>query len=106
MTYKIRFHPKVAGDLQIIVEIVADYSGFSVAKSKLDEIESAVFSLADTPKKGSIRSELGVAVRAIPAGRKGVVVFEVDDRTTTVFVLAITYGGADWISKFEDRQEN
>lgn len=106
MTYKIRFHPKVADDLQIIAEIVADYSGFSVAKNKLDEIENAVFSLADTPKKGSIRSELGVAVRAIPAGRKGVVVFEVDDSTTTVFVLAITYGGADWISKFEDRQEN
>lgn len=106
MTYKIRFHPKVADDLQIIAEIVAHYSGFSVAKNKLDEIESAVFSLADTPKKGSIRSELGVAVRAIPAGRKGVVVFEVDDSTTTVFVLAITYGGADWISKFEDRQEN
>jgi len=101
-----RFHPKVTDDLQIIAEIVSDYSGFSVAKNKLDEIQSAVFSLADTPKKGSIRSELGVAVRAIPAGRKGVVVFEVDDRTTTVFVLAITYGGADWISKFEDRQEN
>jgi len=106
VTYKIRFHPKVADDLQIIAEIVADYSGFSVAKKKLGEIESAVFSLADTPKKGSIRSELGVAVRAIPAGRKGVVVFEVDDTTTTVFVLAITYGGADWISKFEDRQGN
>ncbi len=106
MTYKIRFHPKVADDLQIIAEIVADYSGFSVAKNKLDEIQRAVFSLADTPKKGSIRSELGVAVRAIPAGRKGVVVFEVDDTTTTVFDLAITYGGADWISKFEDRQGN
>ena len=106
MTYKIRFHPKVAGDPQIIAEIVADYSGSSVAKNKLGEIESAVFSLADTPKKGSIRSELGVAVRAIPAGRKGVVVFEVDDSTTTVFVLAITYGGADWISKLEDRQGN
>ncbi|WP_085310394.1 type II toxin-antitoxin system RelE/ParE family toxin [Planktotalea arctica] len=106
MTYKIRFHPKVADDLQIIAEIVADYSGFSIAKNKLDEIQSVVFSLAETPKKGSIRSELGVAVRAISAGRKGVVVFEVDDSTTTVFVLAITYGGADWISKFEDRQGN
>ena len=106
MTYKIRFHPKVAGDLQIIAEIVADYSGFSVAKNKLDEIQRAVFGLADTPKKGSIRNELGVAVRAIPAGRKGVVVFEVDDSTTTVFVLAITYGGADWTSKFEERQKN
>ncbi|WP_299030948.1 type II toxin-antitoxin system RelE/ParE family toxin [uncultured Sulfitobacter sp.] len=106
MKYKIRFHPEVADDLQIIAEIVADYSGLSVAKNKLNEIQSAVFSLADTPKKGTIRSELGVAVRAIPAGRKGIVVFEVDENTTTVFVLAITYGGADWISKFEDRQEN
>jgi len=104
VTHKIRFHPKVADDLQIIAEIVADYSGFSVAKNKLDEIERTVFSLADTPKKGTIRSELGKAVRAIPAGRKGVVVFEVDDSSTTVFVLAITYGGADWISKFEERK--
>lgn len=106
MTYKIRFHPSVAGDLQVIAEIIADYSGLSVAKNKLKDIQRAVFSLAVTPKKGSIRSELGVSVRAIPAGRKGVVVFEVDDITTTVFVLAITYGGADWISKFEDRQGN
>ncbi|WP_299417391.1 type II toxin-antitoxin system RelE/ParE family toxin [uncultured Sulfitobacter sp.] len=106
MKYKIRFHPEVADDLQIIAEIVADYSGLSVAKNKLTEIQSAVFSLADTPKKGTIRSELGVAVRAIPAGRKGIVVFEVDENTTTVFVLAITFGGADWISKYEDRQEN
>ncbi|MEP4199213.1 MAG: type II toxin-antitoxin system RelE/ParE family toxin [Aliishimia sp.] len=106
MTYKIRFHPKVANDLQIIAEIVADYSGFSVAKKKLAEIESAVLSLAGTPKKGSIRSELVVAVRAIPAGRKGVVVFEVDDSSTTVFALAITYGSADWISELEDRQGN
>ena len=58
MTYKIRFHPKVADDIKIISEIIADFSGYSIAKKKLDEIQGAVFSLADTPKKGSIRNEL------------------------------------------------
>jgi plasmid stabilization system protein ParE len=104
--YQIKFHPEVAYDLRIIAEIIADYSGASTAKKKLEEIEKTVASLIDTPKKGTIRNELGGAVRAIPAGRRGVVVFEVDDSAKTVFVLAITYGGADWISKFEGRNRN
>lgn len=103
MNYKIRFHPDVASDLRIIADIIADYSGFPTAQRKLREIEETIKTLIDTPKKGSIRSELGSAVRAIPAGRRAVVVFEVDDSAESVFVLAITYGGADWISKFEDR---
>ena len=103
MTYEIRFHPDVESDLQTIAEVITDYSGFDTAKKKLEEIEQAVSKLSETPHKGSIRSDLAGNVRAIPAGRRGVVVFEVDDTNQTVYVLAITYGGADWISKLDVR---
>ena len=105
MTYKIRFHPKVATDLQIIAEIIAEHSGITAATHKIIHIQETVFGLADNPEKGSAQSEAGAAVRIVPAGRKGVIVFEVDKSTTTVFVLAVTYGGTVWVSKNDDLNE-
>ena len=106
MSYRIRYHPDVGADLQTIAEIISDYSGFETAKKKLEEIEQSVLKLKDTPHIGSLRNELAGNVRAIPAGRRGVVVFEVDDEDQIVYVLAITYGGADWISKLDTRYGN
>ena len=103
MTYRILFHPEVESDLGIIAKVISEYSGFEVAKQKLIDIEQAVSTLQETPHKGSIRDDLPGAVRAIPAGRRGVVVFEVDDENRSVYIFAITYGGADWISKVDLR---
>lgn len=106
MSYRIKFHPEVGADLQTIAEIISDYSGFETAKQKIEEIEQSVLKLRDTPRTGSLRDELAGNIRAIPAGRRGVVVFEVDDKDQIVYVFAITYGGADWISKLDTRYGN
>ena len=104
MTYKIRFHPKVATDLQVIADIIANHSGVTEATHKLVHIQDTAFRLADNPEKGSAQSEAGSAIRVIPAGRKGIIAFEIDENTTTVFVLAVAYGGTEWQSKIEGRR--
>jgi len=79
VTYRIRFHPLVADDLDWIAEWISDYAGASSATAKLDEIEATIRGLALTPHKVSRRDEIVPGLRAIPAGRKGIVVFVVDD---------------------------
>lgn len=103
MTYRIRFHPSVADDLDWIAEWISDYAGASSAATKLDEIEATIRSLALTPHKGSKRDEIAPGLRAIPAGRKGIVVFAVDDDLREVLIYAVSYGGADWVRRSKAR---
>lgn len=103
MTYRIHFHPSVADDLEWIAEWIADYAGTSSAASKLDEREATIRSLMLTPHKGSGRDEIAQGLRAIPAGRKGIVVFAVDDDLREVLIYAVSYGGADWVRRSKAR---
>lgn len=99
MNYQIKFHPLVARDLDTIANAIIDYAGAVVAASKLAEIEAAIATLKNTPHKGSTRDEIAPGLRAIPAGRKAVIAFVVDDVAREVLIYAITYGGADWIAR-------
>ncbi len=96
MNYRIRFHPLVARDLDAITQWILDYAGSDSAARKLAEIEATIGALKDTPHKGSLRTEIAPGLRAIPAGRKAVIAFVVDDDVGEVLIYAITYGGADW----------
>jgi plasmid stabilization system protein ParE len=93
---RIRFHPLVARDLDAIARWILDYAAPDAAARKLVEIEAAIATLKDTPHKGSLRDEIAPGLRAIPAGRKAVIAFVVDDDQRDVLIYAITYGGADW----------
>lgn len=101
--YALRFHPKVRDDLEAIVRLIADYSGRPAAERRLAEIEAVVRGLADTPHKGSLRHEIAEGLRAIPAGRRAVVAFTVDDARRTVLIHAVSYGGADWMAAIRRR---
>lgn len=103
MTYRIRFHPSVSDDLDWIAEWISEYAGAASAASKLNEIEQTIRSLALTPHKGSRRDEIAPGLRAIPAGRKGIVVFAVDDDLREVLIYAVSYGGADWVRRSKAR---
>ena len=105
MTYRIRFHPLVARDLRIIVQWILDYAGSVAADRTLTEIERTITGLAQTPHMGSIRNEIAPGVRAIPAGRKAVVAFTVDDKACEVLIHAVTYAGADWVARIPQRQD-
>jgi toxin ParE1/3/4 len=99
MTYSIRFHPAVADDLASIAELIANYAGPEAAERRLSEIEAVISSLADTHLKGSVRSEIALSLRAIPAGRKAVIAFTVNEAAREVLVHVISYAGSDWIAR-------
>ena len=104
--YKILRHPEVERDVFDILDLVAEYSGAETALRKLAEIEATVHSLADTPHKGTIRDEIAPGLRAIPAGRKGVVCFVVDDELKEVRIVAIGYAGREWGLQVQHRQSS
>lgn len=103
MNYRIRFHPLVARDLDAIAQWILHYAGPDSAARKLAEIEATIAALKDTPHKGSLRDEIAPGLRAIPAERKAVIAFVVDDDVGEVLIYAITYGGADWAMRSSAR---
>ncbi|RWR04047.1 type II toxin-antitoxin system RelE/ParE family toxin [Paenirhodobacter populi] len=96
MTCRIRFHPWVADGLDWIAGWISDHAGASGAAAKLDEIEQVIGSLAVTPRKRNRRDEIAQGLRAIPAGRQGIIVFAIDDDDIRdALIYAVGYGG--WI---------
>ena len=104
MSYRIRFHPAVSENLDSITAWLMDYAGSAVAERRLEEIEATIEALANLPHKGSRRDEIAPGLRAVPAGRKAVVAFTVDDDSREVHVHAVAYAGADWIARSKERQ--
>ncbi|MCY4559358.1 MAG: type II toxin-antitoxin system RelE/ParE family toxin [Chloroflexi bacterium] len=103
MTYRVRFHPLVARDLEAIAQWIIEYAGSEVAYRKLAEIEQEIASLGRTPHKGSIRDEIAPGLRAIPAGRRAVIAFTVDDHAKDVLIHCVTYSGGDWATRSRSR---
>lgn len=101
--YRIRFHPLVSRDLEAIARWIIEYAGSEVADRKLAEIDEAIAGLMRTPHTGSIRDEIAPGLRAIPAGRRAVVAFTVDDGAEEVLIHAVTYGGGDWAGRSRAR---
>ncbi|MCU7923902.1 MAG: type II toxin-antitoxin system RelE/ParE family toxin [Candidatus Thiodiazotropha sp. (ex Dulcina madagascariensis)] len=103
MPYRIYRHPDIERDLFDIVDLIADYAGIVVAERKLLEIEQSIRKLSETPHTGSLRNDIHPGLRAIPTARKGVITFVVDDAQEAVFIVSITYAGADWIRRAPER---
>jgi len=103
VTYKLFRHPQVAQDLLDIVTLIADYAGNAAAVDKLNQIEAAVSGLAENPHIGSLRNEIYPNLRAIPVAKKGVMTFIIDEEEKAVFIVSITYAGADWFKRIDDR---
>ena len=103
MNSRLRYHPSVADDLTIIAELIANYASPEISKQKLNEIDAAARGQIDLPHCGARRDHILSGLRAIPAARRAVIVFAVDDDAHEVYVLAVTYGGADWISRARSR---
>ena len=104
MSYRVRLHPAVADDLTAIVEMIARYAGPEAAERRLHEIEAAVMRLAETPLKGSLRLDIAAGLRAVPAMRKAVVAFTVDEERREVLVHVIGYARSDWITESARRR--
>lgn len=49
------------------------------------------------PHKCSHHDESALGLRAVPAGRKVVIAFTLDDDAEDVLIDAVTYSDADWV---------
>lgn len=99
MSFRVRLHPAVADDLVAIAEMITRYAGPEAAERRLQDIEAAVMRLSEVPLKGSLRTEIAPGLRAVPAGRKAVIAFTVDEERREVLVHVIGYAGSDWIGQ-------
>lgn len=105
MSYRIRFHPWVQRDLDMIAGWIIKHAGVEVAHRKLTEIEQTITDLARLPHRGSSRNDIVPGLRALPAARRAMIAFTVDDATTEVLIQAVTYGGADWARRTRARMQ-
>ena len=103
MTYRIRYHPLVRSDIDAIATWLARAAGPAAASRQLDEIEALIEGLASLPHRGSLREEIAPGLRAIPAGPRAVVAFQVDDQARRVRVLVVSYAGSDWMGRARER---
>jgi len=104
MRYRLYRHPGVEQDLFDIVDLIAQYAGLDIAERKLEEIEQKLDNLARLPHVGTLRHDIYPNLRAIPVARKGVITFIVDDAELSVFIVSITYAGADWLGRVHFRE--
>ncbi|KQY48433.1 type II toxin-antitoxin system RelE/ParE family toxin [Rhizobium sp. Root483D2] len=105
MVYRIVKHPLIDRDIYDIADLVANYAGPAIGVAKANDIVRVIDNLADFPHIGSTRDDLRTGLRAIPAGEKGVVCFTVNERDQSVFIICVTYAGADWMARVKDREE-
>jgi plasmid stabilization system protein ParE len=105
VSYRTRFHPLVARDLDAIARWIVDYAGPEIAARKLAEIDAAIATQRGLAHTGSLRPDIAPGLRAIPAGRKAVIAFVVGDEAADVLIYAVTYGGADWALRTTQRRK-
>lgn len=104
MSFRVRLHPAVADDLAAIAGMITRYAGPEAAERRLQEIEAAVMRLSEMPLKGSLRPEIAPGLRAVPAGRKAVIAFSVDEARREVLAHLIGYAGSDWTAQSARRR--
>lgn len=105
VVYDIKYHAKIEQDLFDIFLLIENYAGSDIARAKLSEFEKIFDNLSDFPNIGTVRNELRPGLRAIPAGEKGVVCFTADDDDQSVFIICVTYAGANWVARIKEREE-
>ncbi len=96
MICRIRFHPVAARDLDAIAHWILEYALPDAVARTQSEIEVAIATLKTKRHKDSLRDEIAPGLCRIPAGRKSMIAFVVDDDAGEVLIYAVTYGGADW----------
>ncbi|WP_372426333.1 type II toxin-antitoxin system RelE/ParE family toxin [Salinarimonas chemoclinalis] len=104
--YRVRLHPRVHDDFRAIERSMRPHAGAATTKQILRELRQAALALADTPHRGTLRTELFSGLRVIGASPRGSIAFSVDDAKREVFVHIVSYGGFDWESRVRDRRRH
>lgn len=100
MNYRVVHHPNVDGDLRAIKDWLLRFSDPGTPALRLAQIAESFTFLSRYPNVGTVRNEVAPGLRVVPsADRHAAVAFVVSDETREVLIIAVTYGGADWIAR-------
>jgi toxin ParE1/3/4 len=78
-------------DLERIGDWIAAHAGAEVALAYLERIEGACAGLADFPRRGTPRDDLGPGVRTISFEGRATIAYQVE--TDLVLILAVFHAG-------------
>jgi toxin ParE1/3/4 len=100
MAYRVEMTDRAVSDLSIIYGRIGGETSEQAARW-FDPLEKAIFSLEKYPNRGSLTPE-DATVRHLLYGRKPYVyriIYEVDENTSTVYVLHIRWPGRDTMKR-------
>lgn len=104
MGYRVVRHPLVREDIFKITLFIGEYAGYEIAEGKIEKIEASLEGLSAFPHVGTVRSEIYPGLRVVPTAGKAVVGFTVADDRAEVYVVCVSYGGADWEARVKERR--
>ena len=104
--FRVVRHPLVDRDIARVATFLLQRTTPRSLAEKLAALDADVNSLGENPYRDTERKEIASGLRAIPSAGKGVIAFEVREKTRTVRVLSVTWGGADWMGMIARRSRS
>lgn len=101
-SYAVVFAPEAEHNLLSIYDYIAEHGSPEIARRYTEAIVGCCESLATVPHRGTKRDDIRPGLRITNCKRRAVIAFEVDDRSTTVSILGVFYGGRDYEAILRD----
>ena len=94
MIYEVSFRPEADADLSALYDYIAEHSSLVRAGDFMMRIEAACMALAEFPRRGVPRDDLGPGLRTLAFERRAVIVYGIERQT--VRILHIFYAARDF----------
>jgi toxin ParE1/3/4 len=100
VAFEIVLSPRALDDLKSNFDFVADSAGIDTATAYDGAIRAACFALADFPRRGRPRDEIGPGLRSVPAARSVTIYYSVG--ATEVQIVRVIHARRDTAAAFAD----
>ncbi len=98
-TYTVVFAPEAEDDLVELFEYIVAQGSHAVAARYTDAIVAYCEGLATFAHRGTQRDDIRPGLRITNYRRRAVIAFSIDERTDTVAILGVYYGGRNYESE-------
>uniref|UniRef100_A4X089 Type II toxin-antitoxin system RelE/ParE family toxin n=1 Tax=Cereibacter sphaeroides (strain ATCC 17025 / ATH 2.4.3) TaxID=349102 RepID=A4X089_CERS5 len=103
MSYRVRFHPAVADDLDAILRWIIDFAGPQVGARRRAEIEAAMPTCRRRRIRAAFATRSHPACARFPPGGRRSSPSRWMMRRAKVIIHALSYAGADWMARSRPR---
>ena len=84
-------------DLLAIYDYIAERAGTDTAHRFVSRIEAYCLGMANTPERGTRRSDLRPGLRTVGFRRRATILFQLDQQARKVVILGIYYAGRNFV---------